>query len=241
MGLINAQSQRYELQARIGSPDGAAAERRAARLVQPRAAQHAVPRARPHRLHRDADGRRLDGAVDRAREGSRDDGAGADVADRAGAVRARQDGAVLRRLADLVDEHRRRRDAAVRPADARLVGRARRRRCRCSSSARLAFGLLISTIAETPAGGVSAGAADVVSADADALRLHLSDLEHAGLPAGRHAHRAGALLPGRAARHRAQGRRSIGCSGRTSVALAVFAVVDSRPGVAAAADGSGHE
>ena len=120
-----------------GIAAGAAADRRAARLVQPRAAQHAVPGAGAHRLHRDADGRRLHGALDRAREGGRHDGAGADVADRTGAVRPRQDGALLsasrwsRRWASSVAG-----DGAVRPADARLVAGAARRRSRCSWSAR---------------------------------------------------------------------------------------------------------
>ena len=107
-----------------------------ARLVQPGASQHALPRARPDCLHRDADGGGLDGVVDRPREGSRHDGAGEDVAGRAAGLRHRQDDAVFRRVAGVGDRDCGAVDAAVRPADARIVGDAVRSRSRSSSSAR---------------------------------------------------------------------------------------------------------
>ena len=64
----------------------------------------------------------------------------------------------------------------------------------------LGLGLLISSVADNAAGGVPARDARVVPADADALRLHLSDFEHAGVPAGRHLCRARAVFSDRAAR-----------------------------------------
>ena len=54
-------------------------------------------------------------------------------------------------------------DAALRPADARLVAGARRLSCRSSSSGRSAFGLLISTHRRPSAGGVSDCAPDARS------------------------------------------------------------------------------
>ena len=59
------------------------------------------------------------------------------------------------------------------------------------------------------AGGVPDGAAHLAAADDDAVRLHLSDFEHAGGPADDHLRRAGALLPRRAARHRAEGLAAV--------------------------------
>ena len=56
------------------------------------------------------------------------------------------------------------------------------------------------------AGRLSAGAADLAAADADAVGLHLSDLAACRGAAGHHPRRAGALFPHRAARHRAEGR-----------------------------------
>ena len=58
-----------------------------------------------------------------------------------------------------------------------------------------------------PAGGLPDRPAQLVPADTHAVGLHLPDLEHAGGPAGRDLHRAGPLLPGRPAGHRAEGRR----------------------------------
>ena len=78
----------------------------------------------------------------------------------------------------------------------------------------LAFGLLISSIAET----------QQVAFQLALLTSFLPTLMLSGfifpissmpvVPAGRHAHRAGAVFPRRAARHRAQGRRTDGVLGR---------------------------
>ena len=150
------------------------------------------------------------------------DGAGPDVADRPGGLRARQDGAVFRHLAGLVDGRR----GACRwcCSTCRCAGRGW-----CSSAAvslflvgALAFGLLISTHRRNAAGGVSDGAADVVPADADALGLHLSDLEHAGVPAGGHH-----VVPARYFLSSLRGilLKGVGaepCSGADLVALAVL-------------------
>ena len=57
------------------------------------------------------------------------------------------------------------------------------------------------------AGRVSARPAGVVPADADAVRVHLPDCEHAAVASGDHPHRAGALFPDRAARNPAEGGR----------------------------------
>ena len=76
-----------------------------------------------------------------------------------------------------------------------------------------------------PAGGVPDGAARRVPADAHAVGLHLPDREHAGGAAVHHLRRAGALLPGRAARHRAEGPRPIELLWPPLVALAVYAAV----------------
>ena len=113
--------------------------RRAARLVQPGAAQHALSRAGPHRLHLDDHRRRVDGAVDRAREGERHDGAGADGAD----LDARRSSSARRcrtwccRRSSAIARHPRG-DGALRPADARRLGRRCSSSWRSSSSARSA-------------------------------------------------------------------------------------------------------
>ena len=195
--IVSAMSARYELQARVGSLDGPplVASSRASGTTRSCAARCSWCRA--HRLHRDAHRRRLDGALDRAREGERHDGAGAD-----GAARHRcrsslgKTAAVLRHLAGLGDRRSSLAvDGAVRPADARLVARCCSVACRCSWSARWRSGLLISTIADTQQVAFQLALLIVVPADADAVGLHLSDRQHAGGAAGRHARRAGALLP----------------------------------------------
>ena len=111
------------------------------------------------------------------------------------AVRGRQDGALLRRLARLGAGHRGAAmvlfDMPVRGSWVMLLG--------CVSLflvGALAFGVLISTHCRDAAGGVSDRAPDVVHADADALGIHLPDLQHAGVPAGGHLRGAGALFPG---------------------------------------------
>ncbi len=63
--------------------------------------------------------------------------------------------------------------------------------------------------------------------------LHLSDREHAGGPAARDLRRAGALLPGRAARHRAEGHRlahvlAAAGGARASTPLAMLALASVR-------------
>ena len=180
-----------------------------ARLVQPRAPQHPLSRARPDCVHRDADGGGLDGAVDRPRKGSRHDGAGEDVAGGAAGLRHRQDDAVFRRVAGVGDRHCGAVDAAVRPADARIVGDAVPRDFDLPGR-RAGVRRADLDARRDAAGRVPARPADVVPADADAVGVHLSDLQHAAGAAGDHIRGAGALLPDRAARDRAQGRRPRG-------------------------------
>ena len=169
-----------------GRPPVPLIARRAAGLVQPAASQHAVSGAGPDRLHRDDHRRGLDGAVDRPREGARHDGAGAD-----GAARRRSRSSSARRFPISSSRWRRRCASSWWRrwccSGCRCAGRGCCccSRCRCFWSARSGLGLLISSVADNAAGGVSAGAAGVVSADADAVRLHLSDCQHAGVSAGR--------------------------------------------------------
>ena len=75
------------------------------------------------------------------------------------------------------------------------------------------------------AGGVSDVDADRVSADVHAVGLHLSDRQHADRAAVHHARRAGALLPDRAARHRAEGLRRSAPGRRSLARSAIYAVV----------------
>ena len=74
------------------------------------------------------------------------------------------------------------------------------------------------------AGGVPAGAAVVVPADADAVRVHLPDLQHAGVPPGGHQGGPGPLFPDRAAWRAAQGGGHRGAVARAGGA-GVIAVV----------------
>ena len=225
VGLVSALSARYEVQARRRLRRGPLLTAETARLVQPGASQHPLSRARPDRVHRDADGRRLDRALDRPREGSRHDGAGEDVAGRSARLRHRQDDAVFRAcrwsrrsassaLSMLLFDLPMRGSwvMLLLAISIFLVGRAGVRRADLDAR-------------RDAAGGVSARAADVVSADADAVGIHLPDLQHAGGAAGDHLRGAGALLSDRAARDRAQGRRPRRCSGGTSAALVVFAAL----------------
>ena len=167
----------------VGVSPAAAAGARAdrdgtARLVQPAASQHAVPRARPDRLHRDDHGRDLDRALGGARERARDDGAGPDVAGQSRRLRRREDDSVSRALVRLGAPHHPRRDGSVRSADARLVGAAVAGD-RALPRRRAGAGARDLERRADPAGGVSAGAAVVVSADVHPVRLHLSDHQHA--------------------------------------------------------------
>ena len=109
----------------------------------------------------------------------------------AGAVRARQDGAVLRRLAGLGDGHRRRRDGCCSA-------------CRCAARGcvlllgivslflvgALGLGLLISSVADTQQVAFQLALLASFLPTLMLSGLHLSDCEHADVPAGRHLRRA---------------------------------------------------
>ena len=101
-------------------------------------------------------------------------------------------------------------------------------RCRCSSSARSATGLLISTVADTQQ--VAFQMALLISF-LPTMMLSGFIFPIASMPRALqldHLRRAGALLPHRAARHRAEGHGTVSICCRSSLALSIYAARDAR-------------
>ena len=214
--IIQTASAEYQVQpiTRQGTP-GPVIIGGAARLVQPGAAQRVVPRPGTHCLHRHDLVGHLDRALGRARKGAGHDGTGEDGAAQHHLLHRRQDAAVFLHLHGDVDYGDSGVDGALRAADERLMaaadpvgvvvpGRCTRARADDFDRRRLA------------AGGVSDGHARVVSADDDAVRVRVSDRQHAGADSRGHLHRARPIFPRGAPIHRAQRRRTSRCSGSTS-------------------------
>ena len=189
---------------------------RAAHLVQPAAAQHAVPGAGPDRLHRHDRRRSISTALSVVREKERGTMEQVRMAP-IGTVWRSSSGrrcrisvlafvsamAIVLAAMALFGLPMRGIVGLAAARDLAVPGRRAGARPAHLDGGRLA------------AGRVPDGAAVVVPADVHALGLHLSDREHAAADPGRHLHRAGAVLPRGAARHRAEGRGRRASCGRS--------------------------